>query len=137
MTHRVIIGLILGAGLSGCTVETNDRGPIVGADSGSLVVDWTVDGVKDPDECDLSNSTTIDIIVTTENGAPAGEYQQSCSVFATTIHLAAGRYTADAVLLDESGRERTTAVPIRDFSILGGDQLTIPIDFGASSFYAP
>jgi hypothetical protein len=75
--------------------------------------------------------------VTASNGASAGEYQQSCGAFATTIELAAGSYSADALLLDSADHARTTSVHIGRFDILGSDQLTVPIDFSADSFYAP
>jgi len=130
----VPLSVVLAAPLAGCSVETANDAPIV---AGSLVVDWTIDGTKDPDECDLSGSSNIDVVVTASDGTPAGEYQQSCRAFATTIDLAPDSYYADAVLLDSAGRERTTSVPISRFRIYGGDQLTVPIDFPASSFYAP
>lgn len=138
MKLGICAGLLAALAGSGCIVETNDGGPppIVVADSGALVVDWTIDGTKRVDECDSSGSSTIDVTVTTTSGAFAGEYQQACSAFATTITLAPGRYTAEAVLLDSVGRQRTTAVRLRPFEILGDDQLSIPIEFPASSFYA-
>lgn len=136
------VGSAMLATLSGCVVETADNGssgppPVHGSGSGSLVVDWTIDGTKDVDQCDQSGSTKIDILVTAANGSPAGEYQQSCAAFATTIDLAPGSYSADALLLDSADQARTTSVHLRTFDILGDDQLTIPVDFDASSFYAP
>jgi len=139
MSPRIRAILALTTGLSACVIETNDAGPtaVVVHDSGSLVVDWTIDGAKSVDECDLSGSSTIDITVTSTDGSPEGEYQQACSAFATTISLAPGNYVAEAVLIDGVGRDRTTPVQIRPFQILGNDQLSIPIEFPAGSFYAP
>jgi hypothetical protein len=138
MGIRILSGFALAISLCACVVEPQDGGPTAVAvpESGSLVVDWTIDGSKSADECDLSGSATLDVTVTTSNGAPAGEYQQACSAFATTISLAPGRYSAEAVLLDGSGHDRTTPVPIEPFEILGNDQLSIPIAFPAGSFYA-
>jgi hypothetical protein len=139
MNYRVLFGVALCAAFPGCFVEADDGGspgPVV-VDSGSLVLDWTIDGTKDPDQCDQGAASTIDVSVTTANGSPAGEFQQSCAAFATTIDLPRGSYTADAVLLDSSGEDRTTAVHIRPFDVLGGDELSIPIDFSAGSFLAP
>jgi len=138
MKVHILAGLALALSSSACVVETNDPGPpgVVVHDSGSLVVDWTIDGTKSVDDCDLSGAATIDITVTASNGAPAGEFQQACATFATTITLAPGSYSAEAVLLDGAGRDRTTAVQLRPFEIFGNDQLSIPIEFPASSFYA-
>ena len=140
MNYRMLFGVALCAAFPSCLIEAGDGGggpgPVV-VDSGSLVVDWTIDGSKDPDQCDQGAASAIDISVTAANGSSAGEFQQSCRAFATTIDLPRGSYTADAVLIDSSGQARTTSVQIRPFDILGGDQLSIPIDFSAGSFLAP
>ena len=138
MNYPVLLGLAWCTALPACVVETADAGPPpVVVDSGTLVLDWSIDGSKDPNQCDQSGSRTLDVTVTRADGANAGEFQQSCRSFATSIDLAPGTYTADAVLLDSSGADRTTAVHVHTFDILGGDELSVPIDFSAGSFYAP
>lgn len=139
MNCRRWIGLVVVASaLPGCFVETADPGPgPVVVDTGTLVLDWTIDGTTDPDECDQSGSRTLDVTVTRADGANAGEFQEGCRAFATSIDLPPGTYSAEAVLLDSSGADRTTSVHIHTFDILGGDELSIPIDFSAGSFYAP
>ncbi len=138
MNYRVLLGLVLTSALPACVVETADDAPRpVVVDSGTLVLDWTIDDSKDPDQCDQSDSQTLDVTVMRTDGASAGEFQQSCRAFATSIDLPPGTYTAEAVLLDSSGADRTTAVHVRTFDILGGDELSVPIDFSAGSFYAP
>lgn len=117
---------------TGCFIET-DSGRGVGR--GALVVDWTIDGVKDPAQCYQGDADVIDIAVLTPSGAPLGEYQQDCAAFATSIELRAGSYAADAVLLDPTGRDRTTVVQLEPFRIYGGEELVVYVDFPASSFY--
>jgi hypothetical protein len=139
MDYRILLGVGLSAVLPGCFVDAGGgggSGPVV-VDSGSLILDWTIDGTKDPDQCDQADAATLDVIVSSANGASAGEFQQSCRAFATTIDLAPGSYSADAVLLDSAGEARTTSVPVHAFEILGNDELSIPIDFSAGSFLAP
>ena len=136
MNKPLLLGLALCALLPGCIVAADDSGPPpAAASSGSLVLDWSIDGSKNPDQCDQSDSSMLDITVTTTSGAPAGEFQQSCRAFATTVDLPAGTYNAEAVLMDGSGHDRTTAVETGTFSILGHDELSVPVDFPASSFY--
>jgi hypothetical protein len=135
MDTRTLAGLLLTVGLSGCVVEANDapyRERV-----GALIVDWTIDGSKSVEECNLSGSSTLDVTIVTSSGAVAGEFQQACESFATTITLAPGSYSGQAVLLDGAGRERTTSVQIRPFEVFSNDQLSIPIEFPANSFYAP
>jgi hypothetical protein len=111
-----------------------DRRAVVVADAGTLVVDWTVDGVKDPAECDQGHASTIDITVQTADGADVGEFQADCGEFSTSIDLDPGSYIATAVLIDASGHDATTPVDLNPFRIRGNDVLTTPIDFPAGSF---
>ena len=137
MKNLLFLGAIVAAGLPGCFVEA-DNGPgppPVTHDTGALVLDWSIDGTKNPDQCDQSDATTLDITVTTDTGAAVGEFQQSCRAFATTVELPPGDYRAEAVLIDSAGRDRTTPVQVGDFTINGNDELSVPVDFPASSFY--
>jgi hypothetical protein len=124
--------------LGGCAVSA-EAGPVpepvevVG--DGLLTVDWSVDGVADPDECDQSGAENLSVLVTTASGATVGEFVEYCDEFVMSIELAPGSYYADAVLLDSHDRERTTAVDLGYFEIYGDDELSVSIDFPASSFY--
>jgi hypothetical protein len=99
---------------------------------GTLVVDWTVDGTKDPGECQ-GRATTLDVTVGSSNG-DSHEYQSDCGAFSTSIDLPAGSYSATAVLIDDAGNDRTTPVDINPFRIHDGETFTAPIDFPAGSF---
>ena len=122
--------------LPACFVEAdNGRAVPVASSSGSLVLDWTIDGSSNPDHCDLSDASTMDVTVTTPGGSFVGEFQESCRAFVTSVDLSPGNYRAAARLLDGAGHDRTTSVEIRAFTILGNDELSVPIDFPASSFY--
>lgn len=136
MNLRLILGFVACVALPGCVVEADDgpHGHAVGVGSGSLVLDWSIDGSKNPDQCDQSDSTTIDITIVDQSGAEFGEYEQSCAAFATTVDLPPGHYRASAVLTS-GGHDRTTAVQTGGFDIYGDDELSIPVDFPASSFY--
>src|SRR5262245_44433603 len=102
--------------------------------NGTLVVDWTVATTKDPNACVANDATTIDIVLTTTTGVFVGEFQQDCEAFATSISLAVGNYTGTAQLLDSRGAPRTTSIDIGAFSIFGGDQVVLPINFPRASF---
>jgi hypothetical protein len=103
--------------------------------TGSLTVDWSISGTKDPNQCIATSSAAIEITVTDLNGAPIGTFQQSCTAFATSITLNPGSYAADARLIDAAGTPRTTVVNINAFTLFGNDDFNAPIDFPASSFF--
>lgn len=118
-----------------CSVETAPGPPPPpGVPVGTLTLDWTINGTKDPDQCSQGAAMAVDVTVHTVDGGFVGEFQEACDAFATSIDLAEGSYVADAVLVDARGTERTTAVPIQAFTIRGDDDLDIPIDFPARAF---
>jgi hypothetical protein len=126
----------LSLALSGCVAESTDSRPIVvGADTGFLIVDWSISGYQDPALCRQSDADVINIAVETDGGSLVGEFEDVCEAFETSIELAPGDYFADALLLDASGSARTTAVDLGFFEIFGNDELVVPIDFPPDSFF--
>lgn len=129
--------LCLGALATGCTAGNDDvvvvsrNAPI----ASTLTVDWTVDGTKDPSTCSVAGANVIEISVQDLAGNEVGAFQQRCGVFATSITLDSGNYAAYAVLLDVNNQPRTTEIAISPFTLRGNDELVIPIDFPADSFF--
>lgn len=120
----------IGLSTIGCFFDSDDDS----RDSGRLIVDWTVDGTKDPAECDQGGADRIDIILHTGGGALVSDFQEFCDVFATSISLPPGAYTLDAALVDVEGFERTTAVG-DTFLIFERETSVSAIDFPADSFF--
>ena len=134
MKSAVLAALSLA--LSGCVAESTDSRPIVvGADTGFLIVDWSISGYQDPALCRQSDADVINIAVETDGGSLVGEFEDVCEAFETSIELGPGDYFADALLLDASGSARTTAVDLGFFEIFGNDELVVPIDFPPDSFF--
>lgn len=129
---------LLGASVGGCTVTTAPvpTTVVVGTQpAATLVVEWTIQGRRDPAGCTLSGARSIQVHIVAISGADAGTYEQVCSAFATTITLVPGTYAGTAWFLDGAGQPRTTTVTLSPFSILGDDELHTPIDFPATSFF--
>lgn len=133
--QKLLASTCAGLFVTSCFIDTDpDPVPVVVTPQGTLILDWTINGTKDPNQCAQGATTDLDVIVTTGPGDFAGEFTAPCEAFATSIPLAAGTYFASAVLLDAGGTERTTEVAIDAFTIFGNDSVSIPIDFPASSF---
>jgi hypothetical protein len=124
----------LALALGGCVVSTTADPPVVVAGDGVLVVDWTINGSTDPNQCNQSSATRLEIIVDPGVGT-ASTFSQECQAFGTSITLAPGTYSASAVLVDANGSARTTQIDIDPFTIRGDDELHTPIDFPANSFF--
>lgn len=140
LTASLLVPCLLFA--PGCTSSSSDdTDPVYVPDNtpvvtrGTFIVDWSINGVKDPSQCVQSSSAQIDITINTAAGVFVGRYQQLCDTFATSIQLEAGSYTASALLIDANSTQRTTAAPIGAFTIVAGTETTAPIDFPAASFF--
>lgn len=114
---------------SGCLFVGDDHP----APHGSLVVDWTIEGSKDPGACADFGADRIDVVVETWDGALVGEYQEDCAAFATSIPLFVGDYRSSAALIDVSGAQLTTDVAER-FTIFEAETHVSAVDFPADSF---
>ena len=134
MKSPVVLALSLA--LSGCVAEATDSRPVVvGADTGLLIVDWSISGYQDPALCRQSDADVVNIAVETSDGDFVGEFEDACEAFSTSIELTPDDYFANALLLDPSGSARTTAVDLGYFQIFGNDELVVPIDFPSDSFF--
>jgi hypothetical protein len=110
--------------------------PQQGLPAGTAIMDWTIDGAKDPGQCQAQGAATFHIALYDSSGAFAGEFVQDCSAFATTVGgLIPDTYTGRADLLDASGRARTTFVDLAPFDVVEAATVTVPLDFPSTSFY--
>ena len=122
------------AALAGCTA-TVSAAPAPPPSSGSAIMDWTIDGTRDPAECQATGASTFNVTLFSSTGATAGQWVQDCTAFATTIPgLFPDTYTGRANLVDPGGNPRTTAVPLAPFDVVEGTTVTVPMDFPINSF---
>lgn len=132
--RAIVFGTTLLFGLPGCIVSSNDSVPAASTSEGSLTLDWTINSSTDPNQCNQSVVTNIDIFVTTPNGATVSEFQRPCSDGVVTLTLNPGAYAAETALLDGAGTERTTWISIAPFVIYSNTDLAISVEFPANSF---
>jgi hypothetical protein len=118
--------------LGACIVHTDGGAFLV--QNGTLLLDWTINGTKDTNQCIQGAVAVLRIDIYDARGGFVGEYDQDCQVFATTISLAPGRYSGNARLAGASGTPRTTDIQIVPWTIASGVTFSAALDFPASSF---
>ena len=132
------------AGLGGCYVTTEpvpipetipDPGPV--AQTGRLTLSWTVDGSHSAPACTELGAYDLELVITDSLARPVTTVTAPCSDFTLPVRLPAGRYEANARLVDASGGDLTTALPLHDIRIIPGSKLTLDIDFPSSSRLQP
>ena len=127
--------IVAPAALLACTVQTSApppaTAPIV---DGTLALDWTIDGVTDPNQC--SQAVSVSLVVDVFDSAGVYAHREApCDAFVTEISLPPTAYTAKAKLVDGAGNPRTTTIDVNPFTIIEGTTLRVPVEFPASSFY--
>jgi hypothetical protein len=126
---------------TGCTVSAGPPPPSSSAGPpppppGAVIIDWTIDGTKDPAHCQISGAADLHVALHSAAGGFTGDFVQDCTVFATTVSgLFPDEYGGQADLLDGAGRPRTTSVDLAPFEVIGNTTVTVLVDFPASSFF--
>lgn len=134
--------LTIGVMSSGCfieertprrTVEVEPNQPQPPTTPSKLVLRWSIDGKRDPNECVKSMASDIEVSVF-DGGREVGAWRQRCDAFAISITLNPGNYSGSALLLDAYRRPRTTSATIDPFTLRGNDTIEVPVNFPGSSF---
>jgi hypothetical protein len=123
---------------SGCTVSATGTtvAPIAG--TGDIVVDWTIAGTHDPNECAVTQTAAAAIDVFDIDGVKAnpGADTQDCEAFSSSFPYGfdPGSYTVDVTLLAADGTPTTTTASA-SVDVFSEQLSTVPFDFPPSSFF--
>lgn len=130
MMNRQLMILLNAAALQlpGCLVVDEERG------IGSLTVEWSIDGVRDPLDCAALGVDRLELVVFSRSGRVVDEIEPFCESFAATVDLVEGLYFGDATLVDSFDAPATLTQSIDDISIIEGTDLAVSIDFPPGSF---
>jgi hypothetical protein len=124
------------AGLAGCLISAepiSGPGPAPAPRSGTLTVAWTVNDSRSPAACAQFGADDVEVVVRDQANRPVATVTAPCADFTLTVPLPAGTYEGEATLVDSRSRALTTTLPLHDIDIHPGPDLTIEIDFPASS----
>jgi hypothetical protein len=100
---------------------------------GTLTVQWTISGRRDPIDC---GGLGVDRLELSMRAAPGDEEQADgpCDAFQLSLDLAPGTYNGDVVLVDRLNRPVTLAVPLEQIDIVAGRELVKSVDFPVGAF---
>lgn len=140
MSSKVLLPLILaavcGVGGAGCSMGTPTAAMVAPDEPlGAVTLRWSVAGSVDPRACRSEAADRIDIsVVTSEGGGELEAFQEPCESFERRMVLAAGEYAVRARLVDARRRELTTDEAVPSFTVAGGQEVAIVVDFPATAF---
>ena len=128
------------AGLTGCYVSTEplpgpEPGPIpvIPVQTGTVTVSWTVAGSHSAPACSQFGAEDLELTVRDTSHRPVTTVRAPCADFSLPVTLPRGNYEAEARLVDASGNDVSTALPLQDIRIVPDSNLTIDIEFPATS----
>lgn len=121
--------------LSGClfVAEDDDDGlepwPV-----GTLTVNWSIDGLTDPIDCEDFGVDRMEVVIFDLAGDEVAELEPFCEAFGVSVDLPEGSYFADVTLVDTFDRAATLTETLDALDIIGGTDLTVGVDFPVDSF---
>ena len=117
------------ASRAGTAIRTDEVPPAVG----TLTLQWTISGRRDPLDC---AGLGVERLALSLRAPPADEEQAEgqCDAFQLSMDLAPGSYSGDAVLIDRLDRPVTLAVPLDPVAIVAGREVVKSIDFPVAAF---
>lgn len=132
--------LLAMAGLGGCCVTTEPApipetipNPGTEAQTGVVTVSWTVEGSHSAPACTQLGAYDLQLVITNSLHRPVTTVNAPCSDFSLAVRLPAGKYEANALLVDASGSDVSTALPLHDIRVVPGTKLTLDIELPSTS----
>jgi hypothetical protein len=110
-------------------VVADDAPPAVG----SLTVQWTLNGRREPIDCNGLGAERIDLTLNSPL-LDEDQWDAPCDAFEFSIDLPPGSYAGEAVLVDRLDRPVTLAVPVEQIDIVAGRNLVKNVDFPVAGF---
>jgi hypothetical protein len=132
----VVLGALAVAG-TGCVIDSDPDPYYAPPPSrvGAVTLRWSVSGTFDPNACVSFGATEARVDLYDAFGAPIRTAFLDCRAFSARFDLNEGRYSARVELTDPGRQPRTTSAPVAPFTIVGGSNLTIDVDFPPNSFF--
>jgi hypothetical protein len=131
--HWAIVGA-LALAAAGCA-DSEDEAPIVVVprDFGSLTAQWSIFGGLDPRACADIGADRFELLVYDDFGVFFTEAEAPCEAFEFTLDLPAGRFFADATLVDSFDRAVSTTTTLDALDIIVDSDLVVSVDFPPGS----
>ena len=103
---------------------------------GTLTVQWTISGRRDPMDCGGLGVERFDLTVRSASAAPsdAEQAEAPCDTFQISLDLAPGSYAGDALLVDRLDRPVTLSVPLEQVAVVAGHEVVKSVDFAVGAF---
>ena len=135
--NRLVQWAIVGAlalGAAGCA-DDDDEAPIivVPRDFGSLTTEWSIFGRLDPLDCADVGADRFELLIYDDFGVFFTEAEAPCEALTLTVDLPAGRFSADATLVDGFDGAVSTTTTLDALDIIVDTDLVVSVDFPPGS----
>jgi len=119
---------------AGCTVTSSSNG--------SIAVDWTIAGSKDPNQCATYGAATAYVHlddVTDARPYSVADYSAPCTQLSALLQNldTFPVYRVSVWMVDSAGQPITTTVVVDRVNVSSGLSTAVPVDFPDSSFSRP
>ncbi len=104
-------------------------------DTGSLTIDFTVDGREDGAVCRELGVAAADVQIIDGFGDLVTDVEIDCEDFSGSIDLPQADYRAEVTLVDGDDNALSTTAVVRGLAVIAGTDLETSVDFPASSMF--
>ena len=126
------------AGVAAATTACLDSGPdrvvVVDQPTGTLTVEYTIQGGKVPSDCVFYGATDVELVVYDSLGYFVTDRYAPCESFFVSVQLYPGRYGADVTLVDRFNYAASVTAPLYDLDVVRDTELVVSVDFPPGSF---
>lgn len=123
--------VVLGAALGGCIVTTD---PTPGLGTGTLTIDWTLNGSSHPSACSHYWVDRVDVVLVDDFGDLVAHEEPYCEDFGISFELENGWYTTEVTLLDAE-RYAVSDTAITDVFVRRNREAVVGVDFPEAVIY--
>ena len=121
--------------LSGCLFVADDGDDLGPLPLGTLTVNWSIDGLRDPLDCEDFDVDRLELVIYDDSsGDVVDELEPFCEAFGISVDLPEGYYSADVTMVDSFDRSATLTETLEAIDVIGNTDLTLSVDFPVDSF---
>jgi hypothetical protein len=129
MTSFQILALSAALALPACVIVDDGDD-----DAGLLSVEWTLDGLREPLDCDFFGADRLELSVYDIFDDLVVTQYAFCEDFGTSMGLEEGFYSVDATFVDSANRPVSVTQILDDVDVFEDEELIVSIDFRVRDF---
>ena len=117
-----------------CGDSEPDRVVVVDPPTGTLTVEYTIQGETVPSHCAFYGASDVELVVYDDLGYIVADRYAPCESYLVSVELYPGLYGADVTLVDPFNNAVSVTAPLDGLDVVRDTELVVLVDFPPGSF---